>query len=501
MKQFLFSAAMLLFSLGVQAQARVSVHDPSIVDDNGTYYIFGSHQAWAKSNDMYNWSTMPAKWSNGSSNVSCDVAFNTMKVTLSNGDRTLSNFDAEAWAAASKSGYDISGNDDINYYAARSFFRSGQFLHTISTLSFDGIGNTQIKWETTRRFNAGLEASFLNNRLSLGFNYFRSTTDNLLALQQLGFLSGLKENWSNEGKLKNEGFDVNFNAKVLNLKDWQWEVGASMGHYKNQISALPDGADHLDNSLYGATIRTQVGQAANLFYGYKALGVFSTTAEAQAASAHAAGQATYDPKGLYSMAENGIDHVLFEAGDVHFADLNGDGMISEADQTIIGDPNPDIYGNIFTSLSWKNLKLDLNFNYSLGNDIYNYMRSQLEGGERFMNQSTALLRRWQVEGQETDVPRIAFQDPKGNSRFSDRWIEDGSYLRLKTVTLSYNLPLKSEYIQGVQFWIQGNNLLTFTKYLGCDPEMTMTSSVLGQGIDLGRLPMSRSIVAGVKFNL
>ena len=398
-------------------------------------------------------------------------------------------------------GYDISGNDDINYYAARSFFRSGQFLHTISTLSFDGIGNTQIKWETTRRFNAGLEASFLNNRLSLGFNYFRSTTDNLLALQQLGFLSGLKENWSNEGKLKNEGFDVNFNAKVLNLKDWQWEVGASMGHYKNQISALPDGADHLDNSLYGATIRTQVGQAANLFYGYKALGVFSTTAEAQAASAHAAGQATYDPKGLYSMAENGIDHVLFEAGDVHFADLNGDGMISEADQTIIGDPNPDIYGNIFTSLSWKNLKLDLNFNYSLGNDIYNYMRSQLEGGERFMNQSTALLRRWQVEGQETDVPRIAFQDPKGNARFSDRWIEDGSYLRLKTVTLSYNLPLKSEYIQGVQFWIQGNNLLTFTKYLGSDPEMSMTSSVLGQGIDLGRLPMSRSIVAGVKFNL
>ena len=168
---------------------------------------------------------------------------------------------------------------------------------------------------------------------------------------------------------------------------------------------------------------------------------------------------------------------------------------------MIGDPNPDFYGNIFTSLSFKRFKLDVNFNYSLGNDIYNYMRSQLEGGERFMNQSTAMLRRWQVEGQETDMPRIAFQDPKGNSRFSDRWIEDGSYLRLKTVTLSYNLPLKSEYIQGVQFWIQGNNLLTFTKYLGCDPEMTMTSSVLGQGIDLGRLPMSRSIVAGVKFNL
>jgi hypothetical protein len=398
-------------------------------------------------------------------------------------------------------GFDVSGNDDINYYAARSFFRSGQFLHTISTLSFDGIGNTKIKWETTRRFNVGLEASLLNNRLSVGFNYFRSNTDNLLALQQLGFLSGLKENWSNEGKLKNQGFDVNFNAKVLNLKDWQWELGASVGHYKNEITALPDGASYLDNEIYGATVRTQVGSAANLFYGYKSLGVFSTTAEAQGASAHAAGTATYDPQGLYFMDTNGIDRVYFEAGDVHFADLNGDGMINEADQTIIGDPNPDIYGNIFTSLSWKNFKLDLNFNYSLGNDIYNYMRSQLEGGSRFMNQSTAMLRRWQVEGQETDMPRIAFQDPKGNSRFSDRWIEDGSYLRLKTVTLSYNLPLKSEYIQGVQFWIQGNNLLTFTKYLGSDPEATMTSSVLGQGIDLGRLPQSRSIVAGVKFNL
>ena len=183
------------------------------------------------------------------------------------------------------------------------------------------------------------------------------------------------------------------------------------------------------------------------------------------------------------------------------ADLNGDHQITEADRLFIGDPNPDIYGNIFTGITYKHLKLDLRFNYSLGNDVYNYQRSQLEGGSRFMNQSTTMVRRWQVEGQHTDVPQITFQDPLGNSRFSDRWIEDGSYLRLKTVTLSYDLPLKSQYIQGLQFWIQGNNLLTFTKYLGTDPEFTMTSSVIGQGIDLGRLGQSRSVVAGVKINL
>lgn len=231
-----------------------------------------------------------------------------------------------------------------------------------------------------------------------------------------------------------------------------------------------------------------MGQAANLFYGYQSEGVFATTAEAEAA-------------GLYVLAENGITRNYFGAGDIHFTDMNGDHQITEADRTVIGDPNPDIYGNIFTTLSYKRFKLDVRFNYSLGNDVYNYQRSQLESGSRFMNQTTAMNRRWQVEGQQTDIPQITFQDPMGNSRFSNRWIEDGSYLRLKAITLSYDLPLQSEYIQGIQFWVQANNVLTLTKYLGADPEFAMTSNVIGQGIDLGQLAQSRSFVAGVKINL
>ena len=391
-------------------------------------------------------------------------------------------------------GFDMTGNDDIDYYAARSYFRASRFLQKVSGLAFEGIGNNSVQWETTTRLNLGLEGGFLDNRIHVGFNYFRSKTNNLLTRQTLGFLSGLSENWSNSGKLENNGFDVNFTAKVIATKDWQWQVGASAGHYKNEITELPDGAQFVDHELYGATVRTQVGQAANGFYGYQTLGVFSTTEEAKAAG-------TADPNGLYFLGDNGVDKIFFKAGDVHFADLNNDGMITEADRTFIGDPNPDIYGNIFTSVTWKRLKLDVRFNYSLGNDVYNYMRSQLEGGSRFMNQTTALNRRWQAEGQQTDIPRITFQDPMGNSRFSDRWIEDGSYLRLKTATLSYDLPVNSEYIQGFQFWVQGNNLLTFTKYLGSDPEFSMTSNVIGQGIDLGSLGQCRSIVAGVKINL
>ena len=385
-------------------------------------------------------------------------------------------------------GYDISGNDDLDYYAARSYFSSHNFLEDVSGLSFENIGNTNLQWETTKRFNAGFEGNFINNKLNVRFNFFRSNTDHLLMYQSLGFLSGLERNWSNGGSMKNEGFDVTAVAKLLTMKDFQWELGASMGHYVNKITKLSDNQNFFDSNVYGATIRTQIGHSANMFYGYKSLGVFATSEEAANAN-------------LFVLAANGIDHQYFGAGDVHFEDLDGDHQITEADRVFIGDPNPDIYGNIFTSLAYKRFKLDVNFNYSLGNDVYNYMRSQLEGGSRFLNQTTAMTRRWQTEGQTTDIPKATFQDPLGNSRFSNRWIEDGSYLKLKTVTLSYTLPMHSTLLQGFQFWIQANNLLTFSKYLGADPEFAMTSNVIGQGIDLGRLPLSRSFVAGVKINL
>ena len=407
----------------------------------------------------------------------------------------------ENWLAGNKwvnylrltAGYDVSGNDDIDYYAARSYFQGKVFTNSVSGLSLAGIGNTTIQWETTKRFNVGLEANLLNNRINLTANLFKSKTDNLLAMQSLGFLSGLDQNWSNGGKLENEGYDVALSGKVIATKDWSWQLGASVGHYKNKITALPEGKSYMDTDVYGATIRTQVGSAANLFYGYKTAGVFATTEDAQAAGV--------DPKGLYTLAENGITRNYFQAGDVHFVDTDNNGEINDKDCVVIGDPNPDFYGNIFTTVAYKNFKLDVRFNYSVGNDIYNYMRSQLEGGNRFMNQTTAMLGRWQVEGQKTEMPRATFQDPMGNARFSDRWIEDGSYLKLKTITLSYDLPITSQFLQGLQFWIQANNVFTLTKYLGTDPESAMTSAVIGQGIDLGRLPQSTSLVAGVKINL
>lgn len=390
-------------------------------------------------------------------------------------------------------GYDVSGNDGIDFDATRTYFQSILFQNQANGLVLGNLGNTEVQWETTRRFSFGTELNFLKNRLNLKVNVFKSWTDNLLTYHELNFITGLENNWVNGGSLENKGYNITVNGHIIATRNWNWELGASVGHYKNKLTALPDGQDYVDVEVYGATIRSQIGQPVNLFYGYKteatASGthVYATSEEAKA-------------DGLYILGENGIDKTYFGAGDVKFAD-NGDKEINKADMQVIGDPNPDIYGNIFTSLSYKRIRLDVNFNYSLGNDAYNYLRSQLESGNRFMNQSVAMVNRWSYEGQVTDMPTVMWEDPMGNARFSDRWIEDASYLRLKSITLSYELPLNSTFIHGLTFWGQANNVFTVSKYLGADPDFSMSNSVLEQGIDRGLLANSRNFMLGIKINL
>ena len=390
-------------------------------------------------------------------------------------------------------GYDVSGNDGIDFDATRTYFQSVLFQNLANGLVLGNLGNTEVQWETTRRYSFGTELNFLKNRLNLKVNVFKSWTDNLLTYHELNFITGLENNWVNGGSLENKGYNITVNGHIIATRNWNWELGASVGHYKNKLTALPDGQDYVETEVYGATIRSQIGQPVNLFYGYKtaptASGthVYATSEDAKA-------------DGLYILGQNGVDKTYFGAGDVKFAD-NGDKEINKADMQVIGDPNPDIYGNIFTSLSYKRIRLDVNFNYSLGNDAYNYLRTQLEGGNRFMNQSVAMANRWSYEGQVTDMPKVTWEDPMGNARFSDRWIEDASYLRLKAITLSYELPINNTFIHGLTFWGQANNVFTISKYLGADPDFSMSNSVLEQGIDRGLLANSRNFMLGIKINL
>lgn len=385
-------------------------------------------------------------------------------------------------------GFDVTGNDDIDYTASRTYFVANNMLgRSVDGKSIGNIGNDELKWETTRRFTAGLTGNFFNNRLSLGIHTYKSWTSDLLTLGRLAWTSGIKQNWTNGGKLENVGFDVSASWRVLNEKNVKWELSASVGHYKNKLTALSNDNVPVETSLYGATVLSQVGMPVGVFYGYKTAGVFSTQAEVDAA-------------GLYLLDESG-NRQAFRAGDMHFVDVDGNHEINAKDRQVIGDPNPDFYGNLTTSISWKRWNLTAIANYSLGNDIYNYQRSVIEGGSYFYNQTTAMNQRWTTEGQHTSIPRVNYSDPMGNSRFSDRWIEDGSYLRLRTVTLSYTWPMDYQYLKGLTLWASVGNLFTLTHYLGSDPDNILSGSVLSQGIDRGLLGHGRSFSMGVKINL
>lgn len=384
-------------------------------------------------------------------------------------------------------GFDMSGNDDIDLTASRTYFVANNLLGAIDGVTVGNIGNTSLQWETTKRITLGGDARFFNDRVALSGYYFKSKTTDLLSLQKLYWVLGHDTNWSNGGALENSGFDFSLRVKALNQKNWKWEIGATLGHYKNEVTKLPGGGESFITDTYGATVLTQVGSPVGLFYGYKTDGVFSDSESARAA-------------GLYQTTETGARQ-YFGAGDMRFVSTDGDKEIGEKDRVVIGDPNPDFYGNIFTNLKYKNWGLNLVFNYCVGNDVFNYQRSVLEGGNYFYNQTTAMGRRWICEGQESDIPRITYKDPMGNSRFSDRWIEDGSYLRLKSLTLSYEWNINARFLQGITLWGTAGNLFTLTKYLGSDPEFSASNHVLSQGIDRGILPYSRNFSLGIKVNL
>lgn len=401
-------------------------------------------------------------------------------------------------------GFDMSGNDGISNYAAYNAFSSVHYNKRMIGMQLTNIGNDEVKWENTTKWNFGIHTNLINNRLSLGFDYFVHNTNDLLALKSFDNpIGGINNYWVNDGKLTNTGFEFSLNYKPIVRKNWNMEIGATVGNYKTEITHLTDGA--YTASVYGDNnLLFAEGYAPGVFYGYKTHDhVFSTTAEAASAGLPHVNNRGEETTNLYYVDKSGAK-VDFEAGDVWFVDRNGDGCIDEKDKAVIGNPNPDIYGNIYASLKYKRFSFDLSFNYSVGNDIYNYQRSILNSGSTLYNQQVAEIGRWRYEGQVSELPKATFGDPKGNNRFSDRWIEDGSYLRLKRFAVTYQIPIPESWqgwLQGISVWGEANNLFTLTKYKGNDPEFSVSNNQFYQGIDAGLVPQTRSFLFGVKINL
>jgi TonB-linked SusC/RagA family outer membrane protein len=380
--------------------------------------------------------------------------------------------------------YSVSGNDEIGNYSTKQTYTS-QNLLGMQGLVRNGIANPALQWETVSKMNAGLDLSFLRDRVGITLDVYQSKTKNMLVYEDLVTASGFNSVLTNSGSMQNTGFEATINTRVVNTALLKWDVGINGSINKNKILQVPNGA--FTTQYAGATILTAKGNPAALFYGYVADGVFSTSTEAAAA-----GLMKKNVDGSYSQ---------FGAGDIRFADVNGDKIIDEADRQVIGDPNADFFGGITNRVIYKNFELNALVNFSQGNDVYNHVRYRLERMTGVENQLESVRNRWRGEGQITNTPKATWGDPMSNSRFSSRWIEDGSYIRLRTVSLQYHVPVKSNTVHSVTVYATGNNLVTLTKYKGYDPEFSAGQSPFAQGIDTGLDPIFKTVTLGVRIGL
>jgi TonB-linked SusC/RagA family outer membrane protein len=384
-----------------------------------------------------------------------------------------------------RASYGMSGNDDIGNYTAQQYYVSQNFLGT-QGLVRGSFKNDELQWESVHKANIGVDASLFNERLNISLDRYRNMTYKMIVDETLPTVAGITHALTNTGTMKTYGTEASVMGRILNHSSLKWDLGFNIAHYKSTINRLPDPYS-IVTDYAGGYILSNLYRTPNLFYGYKTNGVYSSDAEAAS-------------DGLGVLQQNGTV-VNFKGGDMRFVDVNGDKLIDSRDRRVIGDPNPDFFGSVTNSLTWKGFTLDAYFTFTQGNDIYNYTRRQLESESNFFNQTTAVLNRWRSNGQVTNIPRASYGDPVGNSSFSDRWIEDGSYFRLRSATLSYNLPIKSNFLRYSVLYVTGNNLFTLTKYKGYDPEMSSTVSPLGQGVDLVLEPQYRSAQVGVRFGL
>ncbi|MFA9388536.1 MAG: SusC/RagA family TonB-linked outer membrane protein [Prolixibacteraceae bacterium] len=380
--------------------------------------------------------------------------------------------------------YGLTGNDDIGNYTAQQYYVEKNLL-SYQGIVAGNLWNPALGAEKTAKMNVGVDMALFNERLSLTADVYQNKTTDLFDYISANVLSGFGGYYGNLGGFTSKGFDLALRTRIINKKDLKWDFGAVFSKYTTQVDELFD--QSRITSLYGAEIITSVGDPIGLFYGYKTNGVYASDSKAQEA-------------GLQNRMKN-EQFKSFAGGDVIFEDLTPDGIIDELDKTVIGDPTPDFTGEVFTRIKYKSFTLDASLAFSYGGDVYNYMRYSLENMSTTNNQTTVVLNRWKYQGQETETPRAVYDDPIGNSRFSDRWIEDGSYARLKNVTLSYRLPITSNLIKYSEVYATGINLFTFSNYLGLDPEFSLNEFVLSQGIDVGMIPQNRMVLIGIRIGL
>ena len=382
-----------------------------------------------------------------------------------------------------RASYGKVGNSNFSSFPAMKSYVSQNFIGSQGLVK-GSLWTPLLQWETVNKINLGADIGVLKNKVVLSVDYYSNTTSDMLNVIEADPLSGFSFYIDNDGSFQSKGIDISAFVRAIDGQNLKLDFTLNYSKYETEILELP--INNKVTSIYDAHILSSIGQPLGLFYGYKAIGVYSTQAQAEA-------------DGKYAVLPN-TDLAPFGAGDVNFYDLNGDKTIDENDMQVIGDPNPDFTGMFSSKITWKGISLEAAVSFVSGQDVFNHLRYQIESSQNVYNQSQAVLNRWKSEGQLTDFPKATYGDPLGNSRFSDRWIEDGSFLRLKYVTVTYDIPWHPAFIRGLEVFASGHNLLTISKYLGYDPEFSVSEFSLAQGIDIGLTPQVRSVYGGIKIN-
>lgn len=358
-----------------------------------------------------------------------------------------------------------------------SYDLNGTNTGIVSGIKVGSTGNRNLKWETTTQTNLGFDLFMLSNSLSVSFDYYWKKTKDMLTVPPVLSVAGENASkWMNTGDMKNTGWEVTINYNSPRYGDWSWNGNLNLSQYKNKVVKLND----FVNSE-GGDVRLMKGQPMGVYYGYVVDGIFQNQTEV-------ANHATQQGKGV---------------GRLKYRDLDGNGVVNEKDQCIIGDPNPDFSMGLNLSVTWKRLTLSTFLTGEFGFDIYNSTKRQLDFmsyGGNSTNRGKSVLNAWTPNNTSSSIPALTLADNNNETRMSTYFVEDGSYMKMKFIKLSYDVPtkwLKSIGASALNVYGQMENVFTITGYSGLDPELPL--GAYGARYDGGPYPRSHTFTLGVNL--
>lgn len=393
--------------------------------------------------------------------------------------------------------YDRYQNLDITDYYS---FNNGTPQYA---LVIDNLGNKDLRWEKTGQFDIGYDLSLFKNRINLVIDLYDKTTSDLLLNAKIPYSSGLGTSYKNVGKIRNRGLEFSLSTVNIKSKNFSWESDFNISFNRNKVLELSEGQESILSTVswtgdWNATYlyMTKIGGPVAAFYGFVWDGVYQYDDFDKLADN------TYTLK--KNVPTNGNNRDIIQPGDIKYRDQNGDGVVNDNDLVVIGNPLPKHTGGFNNNFTYKGFNLNAFFQWSYGNDVFNANRILMEGNatSRNINQFASYVNRWTPDNQNNTYFRVGGYGPRGV--YSSRTIEDGSFLRFKTLQLSYSFPeklVKSIRLQKLELFAAANNLYTWTKYSGMDPEVSVRNSTLTPGFDYSAYPQSRTITGGIKIVL